>query len=98
MKIAIIENGLIVNIVAGKPEVVSELFEQVVPETEATGVAWMGARFNGEKFEPQQPYPSWVWNEQTFEYDPPKPKPDGDYRWDEELGSWEPIEELEAEA
>lgn len=93
MNIAIIENDKIVNVVVGEPEIVSELFEQTVPETEATGIAWIGARFNGEKFEPKQPYPSWVWNEQTFEYDPPKPKPEGNYRWSETEGDWLEIPE-----
>ena len=88
MKIAIIENNKVVNVVTGEPETVAELFEQTQPETETTGTAWIGARFNGKKFEPQQPYPSWLWNEETFEYNPPKPKPEGIYRWDEETGDW----------
>lgn len=99
MKLVVIENNKVANIVVGELETVSELFEQVVPETETTGVARIGARFNGEKFEPEQPYPSWVWNEETFSYDCPQPKPAGDYYWAEELGSWELIEEsTEADA
>lgn len=88
MKIAIIKNGKVANVVVGEPETVAELFDQTQPETETTGNAGIGARFNGEKFEPQQPYPSWVWNEETFDYDPPKPKPEGIYRWDETAGDW----------
>lgn len=98
MRIGIIEDNLVVNIIEGEPDVVAELFEQAVPETEATNVAWIGARFNGEKFEARKQFDSWTWNEETFEYDPPKPKPEGDYRWNEKLGDWEPIEEPEAEA
>jgi len=63
MNIAIIENDKVVNVVVGEPETVAELFEQTQPITETTGSAWIGARFNGEKFEPQQPYPSWTWDE-----------------------------------
>ena len=88
MNIAIIENDKVINVIVGEPETVAELFEQTQPVTETTGPAWTGARFNGEKFEPQQPYPSWVWNEETFSYDPPKPKPEGIYRWDETAGDW----------
>lgn len=88
MKIAIIENNKVLNVVVGELETVAQLFEQTQPVTETTGIAWIGARFNGEKFEPKQPYPSWVWNEETFDYDPPKPKPEGIYRWDETAGDW----------
>lgn len=88
MKIAIIENNKVVNVIVGEPKTVAELFEQTQPVTETTGNPWIGARFNGEKFEPQQPYPSWLWNEKTFDYDPPKPKPEGIYRWDETAGDW----------
>jgi len=88
MKIAIIENGKVVNVVAGELEVVAKLFEQTQPVTETTGNAWIGARFNGEKFEPKKPYPSWVWNEDTFSYDAPRPKPEGLYYWDETAVDW----------
>jgi len=88
MNIAIIENNKVTNVVKGEPETVAELFEKTQPVTEATGNAWIGARFNGKKFEPQQVYASWVWNEETFSYDPPKPKPEGVYRWDETAGDW----------
>ena len=88
MNIAIIENDKVVNVVIGELETVAELFGQTQAVTEATGNPWIGARFNGEKFEPKQPFPSWVWNEETFSYDPPKPKPEGIYRWDETAGDW----------
>lgn len=93
MQIAIIENGKVTNVVVGEPKTVAELFEQTQPVRETTGDAWIGARFNGEKFEPKQPYSSWIWNEKTFEYDPPKPKPEGDYYWNEELGDWVEVPE-----
>ena len=93
MNIAIIKNNKVVNVVVGELETVAELFEQVEPVTETTGNAWIGARFNGKKFEPQQLYPSWVWNEGTFSYDPPKPKPEGDYYWNEQSLEWLPVPE-----
>lgn len=96
MRFAIVENNKISNVIVVEPEIANELFDNAVQETEATGNAWIGARFNGEKFEPQQPYPSWTWNEDTFDYDPPKPKPEGEYRWNEELGDWVAVEEPEA--
>ena len=38
-----------------------------------------------------QPYPSWILNESTCDYDPPTPLPDAEktYRWNEEAKSWD---------
>jgi len=93
MDIAIIKNGKVINIVEGEPETVAELFEQTAPVTDKTGIAWIGARYNGEKFEPKVSYSSWTWNEETFSYDPPKPKPEGNYFWDEKSLEWLPVPE-----
>lgn len=37
-----------------------------------------------------KPYPSWIFNNETLDWDPPTPKPnDGQhYRWDEATTSW----------
>lgn len=88
MRFAIVENNKISNVIVVEPEIANELFDNAVKETETTGNAWIGARFNGEKFEPLQPYRSWVWNEDTFDYNPPKPKPSGDYYWNEAEQDW----------
>lgn len=88
MNIAIIENETVTNVVSGEPQQVAQLFENTQPVTEETGTAWIGARFNGEKFEPVKIYDSWIWNESAFDYDPPKPKPEGDYVWSELVLDW----------
>jgi hypothetical protein len=90
MRIAIIENKKVVNTVEGELEIVKPLFSQVALETEATNLAWIGARYNGEKFEAVRVYESWTWNEKTFDYDPPIPKPHGDYYWSESDLDWLP--------
>ena len=43
-----------------------------------------------DAFIPAQPFPSWVLNEETFQWDSPVPYPDGDgrFEWDEETGAW----------
>lgn len=68
----------------GLPEELSN----AIAKTEVTGSPWIGARWNGKKFEPEKIYPSWIWNEKTFDYDPPKPKPDNHHVWDETILSW----------
>jgi hypothetical protein len=34
-----------------------------------------------------QPFDSWILDE-NFDWQAPKPKPDGDFTWDEEIGEW----------
>jgi len=40
-----------------------------------------------------KPYPSWLLNEDTCQWEAPIPYPDDDlmYQWDEEQGDWTPI-------
>tara|TARA_Y100000296_G_C5035484_1_gene187035 strand:+ start:242 stop:631 length:390 start_codon:yes stop_codon:yes gene_type:complete len=46
-----------------------------------------------DAFIPPQPYPSWVLNEDTCQWEAPVPYPDNDkmYRWDEGTTSWKEI-------
>jgi hypothetical protein len=39
-------------------------------------------------FIPPNPYPSWILNDKTLNWDAPTPKPDGEYVWDEQAGDW----------
>lgn len=88
MRIAIIEKNKVANVVEGELEAVAKLFPIAIGETEETGNAWIGARWNGQKFEPVKIYDSWTWNEATFEYEPPIPKPEGNYQWVEDKQEW----------
>jgi len=40
-----------------------------------------------------QPFPSWILNEDTTDWEPPTPKPDDGYVWDEDTTSWVEITE-----
>lgn len=44
-------------------------------------------------FIPPKPYPSWLLNTNTFQWEPPVPYPTdgGIYKWDEETQSWVPV-------
>lgn len=42
------------------------------------------------------PYPSWIYNTETHEWDPPTPKPtefimDYEYKWNEETRTWDSV-------
>lgn len=55
--------------------------------------AGIGDTYNSKKdrFEPAKPYPSWIFNEETYGYDAPVPHPDPDtyHVWNEEIKNWE---------
>ena len=36
-----------------------------------------------------QPYASWSFNTSSGEWDPPLPKPEGDYSWNEQTQTWD---------
>jgi len=47
-----------------------------------------------DAFIPPQPYPSWLLDEDTCQWEAPVPYPDDDtviYGWNEELGDWEAV-------
>ncbi len=46
-----------------------------------------------DAFIPPKPYPSWVLNEDTCQYDSPVPYPDDDkrYEWNEETTNWKEV-------
>lgn len=99
---AIIADGVVQNIIVGVEENVLQIFPNAILETEETNKAWIGARWNGVRFEGRQLFNSWIWNEESFKYEAPVPYPtDGkDYFWNESedglSGSW--VEEKEVEA
>ena len=45
-----------------------------------------------DEFIAPQPYPSWTLDENN-DWQPPTPKPDGEYYWDEDTQTWLPFEQ-----
>jgi len=41
-----------------------------------------------DAFIPAQPFPSWSLNTETFTWQAPVPRPEGDFVWDEKSGAW----------
>ena len=48
---------------------------------------------NADVFIEPQPYESWILDK-NYNWQPPVPKPEGDYRWDEDSVSWLEIEKI----
>ena len=67
----------------------------------ATDKSAIGGTYDGAKFWTPQPFPSWVKNEETNDWEAPVAYPDDEksYIWDEETTSWKefvpelPVEE-----
>jgi len=47
-----------------------------------------------DAFIPPKPFDSWLLNEETANWQPPVPMPEGNYRWDEDSVSWLEVEEV----
>ena len=50
--------------------------------------AGIGYTFDGVGFAAPQPFPSWTLNQQSYLWEPPTPRPEGMWRWDEDSLSW----------
>jgi hypothetical protein len=62
-------------------------YDQVVDtRKKKVGLQGLGALWNGKEFI-LKPYPSWTVSE-NLTWEPPKPKPEGDYDWNENKQKW----------
>jgi len=93
-----VENGIVVDINVADQAYIDGLQDKHLwIETRVDGsirknYATIGCPYNAEKdaFIPPEMFPSWVLNEQTFQWQAPTPYPtDGyDYYWDEANRAW----------
>lgn len=58
-----------------------------------TRYASIGGTYDAQRdiFIGEQPFPSWTLDQETTEWMPPTPKPQGPHYWDEMLLAWVPI-------
>jgi len=57
------------------------------------GLANIEDTWTGIKFQPKQPFLSWIWNDTLNAWESPTPMPEnGIYNWDEETISWKEIQ------
>jgi len=52
------------------------------------GIGWFYAY---RKLKPPQPYPSWIYDEELYSWNPPIEKPFANYIWHEEIQQWETL-------
>ena len=96
MNIAIIENGIVVNtIVCESVELAESLIGLTAVEYTVENPAGIGWTYNSTtgEFRSPQPFPSWIYNEETKRWEAPieYPVDDKNYLWNESSLSWEEI-------
>lgn len=89
IKFAQVINNTVVNIIVGDESFNSAGYVRV---TESTRDAHIGSTYDFEsnKFIDFKPWDSWIFNEETYEWESPlgEAPQDGVYRWDEESLTW----------
>lgn len=101
------ENNYVINVTVGSNEDFDEGYQWLIDNIGGTWIktsysgnlrrrfAGVGMKYDSEldAFIQEQPFPSWVLNRDTADWDPPVAYPldDNDYTWNEELGDWQPI-------
>lgn len=106
-RFAIIKSGLVSNVVVSDFEQSTTILKGMLPDaedvifvTEETKEPYIGYPIVGGKFLPASPYPSWTFNEDAWQYEPPVARPSDSpyYFWNEDLQNWEKFlpEDIEA--
>lgn len=87
-----VEDGLVVDVIAGSPEWATERLGGEWKSVESVvGLGWSWTKTYG--FRPPKPHGSWRWSDGAWRA--PSPRPEGfGWRWDEDSKSWALSEEL----
>jgi hypothetical protein len=85
-----IENGIVVQVIVGNSIWATENLGGMWLDTEfLVGIGWTWNEIEG--FRSPQPYPSWTWNAEIYQWEAPVPYPDYEgtyYIWNEETQEW----------
>jgi hypothetical protein len=99
---AVIKNSEVVNIIEAPESAPLSMLvpeaDDFIEETDQTGTIYIGGKFSIEvgKFKMPAPYPSWIWHENLFSWEPPKAHPGQGILayWDEEAIEWVIIDSI----
>ena len=84
MNYAQLVDGKVVNVIVADADFIATQTDKTYVLCKRGGIGWS---FDGTNFIAPQPYPSWILDS-NFDWQPPTPKPDGDYYWNEKTISW----------
>lgn len=86
-----IENSIVVQVIVGNSTWAIENLGGIWLDTELlVGIGWTWNEIEG--FRPPQPYPSWLWNSETYQWKAPILYPGNEetyYIWNEETQEWD---------
>jgi hypothetical protein len=99
------ENNIVVRVLVGDNEAPNEGYDWFVKTFGGTWVktsyngtirknfAGIGFSYDADRdaFIPPKPFDGWVLDEDTCQWSPPTPKPEGLYFWDESITNWKLI-------
>ena len=85
-----IVNGVVVNVIVADAEFVAQSDLDYVLLSRG-GIGWTYDD-QANQFVAPQPYPSWTLDANN-DWQPPTPKPDGAYYWNEDTQTWQPFEQ-----
>ena len=83
-----IVNGIVVNVIVADADFVAQSDLDYVLLSRG-GIGWTYDE-QANQFVAPQPYASWTLDENN-DWQPPTPKPDGNYYWDEATQTWLPF-------
>lgn len=96
LKCAVIENGIVLNIILIGQDNFESFTDEFKKENQNLDIivipegVIVGANYTYEngKFIPNKPFKAWVLNEEFLRWDPPTPKPEGNYCWSDDTDQW----------
>lgn len=89
-----IKNGIVVNLVQTEQDNLDGMPGVYIEYSQSgefrKNPAEIGSSYDqdNDAFIPKKIHESWIWNNETFKWDPPVSKPDGPAAWDEENQVW----------
>ena len=86
-----IANGIVVAVIVADADFVATQTNKTYVLCIQGGVGWTYDE-QANQFVAPQPYASWTLDANN-DWQPPTPKPDGDYYWDEDTQTWQPFEQ-----
>ena len=86
-----IANGIVVNIIVADEEFVATQTDKTYALCTRGGIGWTYDD-QANQFVAPQPYASWTLDENN-DWQPPKPKPNGNYYWIEDIQKWQLLEQ-----
>jgi hypothetical protein len=85
-----IANGIVVAVIVADADFVATQTNKTYVLCIQGGVGWTYDE-QANQFVAPQPYASWTLDENN-DWQPPTPKPDGNYYWNEDTQTWQPFE------